>query len=304
LWYNQSMNLTEATKGELFKISGSVLGGLSPVVVVLGLGHVGPLVSLSVAAAVSAIFFAVIMLLKNKWHELLLPGVLKEVLFAALIIGVCYYSLYFLGLKYTSPGNVALIALSEVFFSFLFFNIWKKEEFTFPHILGSLLMLMGAAVVIFPQSMNLHIGDLFILLAAAIVPFGNYFQQRLRKRISSASLMFGRSLITLPFVVIVAFLFKEEFSFIEIGRSFWFLLFNGIVLLGVTKILWLEAIHRISVTKAAALGCLTPIFTLLFAYVFLKQPPTLWQFVSFAPLAVGLVLLTYKKPPTDLALVD
>ncbi len=71
-----------------------------------------------------------------------------------------------------------------------------------------------------------------------------------------------------------------------------FLLANGVLIFGVSKILWLEGISRISVTKALALGSLAPLFTLFIAWIVLKQAPTAWQIASLAPFFLGVLLLT------------
>ena len=53
----------------------------------------------------------------------------------------------------------------------------------------------------------------------------------------------------------------------KVSSSLLFLVINGVLLLGVSKILWIEGIHRINVTKANALNSLGPLLTLLFAWL-------------------------------------
>ena len=161
--------------------------------------------------------------------------------------------------------------------------------------MGSLLMVAGAATVVFGKTTGLNHGDFLILLACMAAPVGNYYQQKLRKVISSEAILFGRNLITLPFMLVLAWLFREKLSLLQFQQSFWFLLVSGFLLLGLSKLLWIEGIHRISVTKAVALESAGPLFTLFFAYLFLHQKPTSLQLLAFIPLAAGLLLLTYKK---------
>lgn len=44
-----------------------------------------------------------------------------------LIIGIGFYSFYFLGLQYTTAGNASIIAQTEVLFSFIFFTYYEKN---------------------------------------------------------------------------------------------------------------------------------------------------------------------------------
>ena len=56
--------------------------------------------------------------------------------------------------------------------------------------------------------------------------------------------------------------------------------------------IFVEGISRISVTKAIALGSLSPLFVLIFAWLILHQMPTVWQIISLVPFFFGVLLLT------------
>jgi drug/metabolite transporter (DMT)-like permease len=184
----------------------------------------------------------------------------------------------------------------ELFFSYLLFNVWRKESFSAGHTFGALLMLAGAVIILYPkQGLVFHGGDFLVLAATACAPIGNFYQQKLRKLVSSETIVFLRSIFAIPVFFALAFALKVNPSFAAIQKSFWFLAINGIIILGVSKLLWMEGIHRISVTKANALSSIAPLFTLLFAYIFLHQSSTIWQLTAFIPLAGGLLLLTHDK---------
>lgn len=203
-----------------------------------------------------------------------------------------FYSFYFTDLETTSAGNAGIIALFEIFTSFLFFNLFKKEFISTEHIVGSILMICGALIVLLPNLRAVRIGDFFILAATFFTPIGNYYQQKIRKIASSETIMFARSLITTPIIFLLAYLLHQHVSAEMIKLSLPYLLINGLLLFGVTKLFWIEAIHRISVTKGNALSSITPFLTLIIAWIFLKQSPNLWQLVSLIPLVAGVLLLT------------
>ncbi len=289
------MSISETTKGDLAILAQSFLTAFFPIVAVISYKSISPLVALFFSTVFTTVFFLVLFIIKGKWLDLFKKGVIIELFLVALLIGVGYYGLYFFGLKTTSAGNASLISLMEIFFSYLFFNIWKQEPFDAKHILGSVLMLLGATLVLFNRTSTLKLGDLLVLIATMLPPLGNYYQQKLRKRISSQAILFGRSFLTLPFLAILALLFKENLAWENIQSSLWFFVLNGVVFLGISKIFWLEGIHRISVTKANVVSSVYPAFTLLLAALFLRQYPTIWQLIAFVPLMLGLVLLTYQK---------
>ena len=70
------------------------------------------------------------------------------------------------------------------------------------------------------------------------------------------------------------------------------------LIFGLSKIFWVEAIHRMSVTRALAIASLSPIFTVLFVWFIMKDAPTLVQLISLPFLIVSVWLLTnmqFKK---------
>lgn len=292
------MNLSETRKGELAVLGEAVLWGFFPIVTILSYSSFSPALSLAWSTLFAAIFFGVVTVARNKASELFRPGIFKFVVLSAFFIGWMFYGLYFLGLKFTTSGNASIVALMELFFAYLLFNVWKKQKFSPAHTLGAVLMLAGAVIILYPkQGLSFHGGDWIVLAATACAAFGNYYQQKLRMQISSEPLLFLRSLLTFPFFFLLAYVFKTDSQWLPHGRELWLLLFNGMLILGFSKAIWLEGIHRISVTKAEALASIGPLLTLFYAYIFFRQSPTIWQIASFIPLAVGLVLLTYTKSP-------
>jgi len=291
------MNLSEEHKGEVIIFSEALIWSLFPIITILSYSSLSPITSLGWTTGFAAIFFAIMLTIKKRWSDIKNISALKDILLAVFFIGICYYSLMFIGIKNTSPGNVSIIALAEIFFSFLFFNIWKKEYINKKYIIGAILIVIGAVIILFPQGLSFRKGDIFILIATMFAPIGNSFQQRARKKISTEGILFIRNLIVFPFFFGAAYLLKETATFPEIKSSLLFLIINGIMLLGLSKILWIEAIHRISVTKAISVSSISPIFTLIFSYFILKEVPTSWQLLSFIPMFFGVILLTSKNKP-------
>jgi len=277
--------------GELYIIGGTLLWGLFPVLATISYTNVSPFISLSVSSLFSALFFAAVLTIRHRWSELTNIKALKYSLYATFFIGVLYYLLYFLGIRYTSPGNVSILALTEVFFSYLLFHVWHKDYIPKEHIAGALLMLIGACIVLAPSVGAFRPANLFILAGAAIVPFGNFFVQKARKLVSTETIMFTRGIIGSLVIWLLSVPFHATNSVAEVKQSLIFLIINGVLLLGVSTFLWIEGIHRITVTKANALNSLSPLVTLLFAWIFLKTAPTPWQLLSFVPLFFGVILI-------------
>jgi drug/metabolite transporter (DMT)-like permease len=298
------MKLTQERRGELFIFLGALLWAFFPVITILSFNKLPALISLGISTSLGALFFAIILSIKKKWHEVKNTSALKDILLVTFILGITYYVLSFFGLKHTSAGNASIIALTEIFFSYVFFHVWRKDYISKEHIIGSILMLSGACIVLYPNITTFHLGDILIVAAAIIAPFGNLFQQKARKKVSSETIMFVRSLISVIFIFFLAVIFKEKFSFTDIKGSFLVLAINGIFLFGLSKLLWIEAIHRVSVTKGNALSSFSILLTLLIAWVLLKNVPNVWQLLSTIPMIFGVILLSKKEKKNKELLTD
>ena len=284
--------LTEQQKGEWYTFAGALLWAVFPVTVVLSYALLPSLISLGWSTAFAAIFFAVVMTYRKRWQEIKDLRLWGNVVMVTLFIGVLFYSLYYIGLETTTPGNAAIIVLFEVFTSFVFFRLFRGERLSFDYALGAIFMVVGAAIVLAPNIAGVRVGDFVVLAATLFAPAGNYFQQRAREIASAESIMFLRSILSIAPIFALAYVLGQESRAEDIASSFLFLLVNGALLLGLAKLFWIEAIHRVSVTKATALSNVAPLFTLLMAWVVLSQVPTLLQLLSLIPFVLGTLLLT------------
>ena len=278
--------------GEVFIFGEAVIWSLFPIITVLSYKAVPSMISLAVSTFISSIFFLIIVLYKGTFHELKSLLLWKYVLGVVFFIGILFYSFFYLGLTKTTPGNAGIIALFEVFTSFILFHIFRKEHFSFESKVGSVLMILGAVVVLAPNFSSVNFGDLFILIATFCAPMGNLFQQKAKRISSTETILFLRSMLATPFLFALAYIFGQHFEVYQVEESFLFLVLNGLFIFGLSKFFWLEGIARISVTKAIALGSVAPLFTLCIAWLVFHQVPTVWQVTSLVPFFFGVLLLT------------
>jgi len=281
-------------QGELFLLSSTFLWGIFPVITILSFSTLTPLISAGISTLVAALVFAAMLTARGRWSQFLIREAYKDILLATLLIGVMLYGLVFLGASKTSANNMAIILLLEIFFNQIVLGLWGKESMTRGQRVGSLLMVMGALIILFPGELKLNVGDLILVLACCVPPFGNYFMQQARRRVNSETIMFARSVIGGLILLSMGLMIEPTPKIEALSNSLWFLLINGILLLGVSKILWIEAIHRISISKASALTAVNPLVTMVFAYLLLSEIPTISQLLGFMPIALGIFLLTKR----------
>lgn len=273
----------------------AALGALAPVVATITFLTVPSLISLAWTNILCAVFMLVLVVARGKWHELFNRKLWIYVFFVALCIGVAFYGLFYIGLSKTTPGNASIISLAEVLTVFIFFNLFKKESFSKGYMLGAALMILGACIVLLPGHSGVHEGDLIVLLSICFTPLGNHFQRKARAIASSESVMLVRTVLSAPMLFGLAYVLGMHATSAQLRHVLPYLILNGVVLFGLVKLFWIEAIHRISVTKATSLASLGPLLTILLAWIVLHQSPTLWQLASFVPFFIGVLLLTRKQ---------
>lgn len=284
--------VNEQRRGEYFLLAEELLWGWFPIVTLLTYQYLDPLWSMAITILLSTIFFSGIMARRRLWPELLRREGWPDLAWASLFI-MLLFILLFIGLSYTTAGNAALILFLQVFFSFCYFNLFKGERMKPVHLAGVGLMSVGAILVLFPdEAGGFNRGDFLVLLAAMIAPAANRYQQRSRARVSAVTLLFVRNLTSLPVLFLIAWLFAPLPGRAEIAAGWWLLLLNGFFLMGLSKIYWIEGLHRLSITKVSAMTALSPLFTMIFAYPVLGEVPGLWQIIGVAPILIGGALIT------------
>lgn len=290
------ITLSRERQGEVAVILSALLWALFPVVTILTLSRLTPLFSAALSTLISATLFAVVVTLKCEWAALGERRAWKPIALSTLLIGIIFYGLIFTGLKYTTAGNEAIITLMEVFFSFLILGVLLRHEKPKRRsIVGAACMIAGAALVLLPKTSGWHSGDLLVLLATAIAPIGNRYTQQARSFVSAALLMFCRSLLGGFFLLLLAATLDPLPSSRDIAQSFGFLAANGILFLGLSKILWIESVHRLPITKVVSLEHISPLFTLLAAHFVLREQVNFFQIAGLIPILAGVYLLTSKS---------
>jgi drug/metabolite transporter (DMT)-like permease len=271
----------------------SVFEGWFPILTIMALEYITPIYAYAFTLLFAVLIFLSLVVIRGKVHEFCNREAYKDLLLTAFFITTMFACIY-IGLSYTSAGNMAVIIFLQLFFSFLYFNLFGKEPFAGIHLLGALLMGIGGMVILFPEELILNKGDLLVLLAAAIAPVANRYQKKARRKVSSETILAFRSIIAIPFLFLLAWTLETKPSLGNIQDALVFIALNGLLIMGLSKIFWVEAIYRISITKASALAALIPVFTIIFAYFTLGETPTTAQLMGIIPVLAGGFLITRR----------
>ena len=204
----------------------------------------------------------------------------------------CLFALTFVALQYTSAINVAIILFLQILFSYVFLGRKPGERMQFKQVLGATLMTAGALLVLFPGKIDLRLGDFLVLLAAMIAPIANLYQKRAREYVSSPTVLLVRSILALPVIYLLAILLEDSPSWAMIQQQLPSLLFVGIMIFFLSKVLWIELIYRLPITKVNALFAFSPLLTMLWSWWLLDQAPHWFQVLGTIPIILGAYWVT------------
>jgi drug/metabolite transporter (DMT)-like permease len=283
--------MTKEREGELLMLGLSVIESWFPILSIMSMAYIGALHTYTYSLIIALFFFLILMFKHKRFGELKNRAAYKDLLLTSFFITILF-TLVFIGLRYTSAGNMAVIVFLQLLFAFFYFNILGKEKMDRLHLLGSIVMGVGAIVVLIPEELTLNKGDLFILAGAAIAPFANLYQKRARQFCSSETILTFRTVVGLPFIAALAYFLEPAVSYPAFKEALPYLLIIGIAVYVVSKIMWIEALHRVSITKVSAMMGLVPLMTIVFAFLFLDESPSIRQALGLIPILIGGYILT------------
>jgi len=278
-------------EGELLMLGLSVIESWFPILSILAMAYIGALHTYMYSLIIALFFFFILMFKRKRFAELKNRAAYKDLLLTSFFI-TTLFTFVFIGMRYTTAGNMAVIIFLQLLFAFFYFNILANEKMDRLHLIGSVVMGVGAIIVLIPQELTLNKGDLFILAGAAIAPFANLYQKRARQFCSSETILTFRTVVGLPFIAALAYYLEPAVSYPAFIQALPYLLIIGIAVYVISKIMWIEALHRVSITKVSAMMGLVPLMTVLFAALFLDEVPSLKQGLGLIPILVGGYILT------------
>ena len=283
--------MTREREGELLMLSLSVIESWFPILSIVAMSYIGALHTYTYSLIIALVFFITIMYKRDRFKELKNKEAYKDLLLTSFWITTLFLFV-FIGMRYTTAGNMAVIIFLQLLFSYLYFNIIGKEKIDNLHLAGAFIMGVGAFIILVPDDLSFNKGDVLILIGAAIAPFANFYQKRARTYCSSETILGFRTIVGLPFIAAMAWYFEPATHYEDFISALPYLLIIGIAVYVISKIMWIEALHRISITKVSAMMGLVPVMTLVFAYFYLGEVPEFRQVLGILPVLVGGYFIT------------
>lgn len=290
-----NQHFSSERRGEFFILAQSALYGFFPVLLSYSGGKIPPLFFAAVSTLISFVVFLGYSIFKRTHHECFqtkaLPHILRLVFF--MVSGYC---LLYIGGSQTSGINISILSQAEIVFTALFATLFFGERMSSKKALSGLMVLTGSLLIVYNGSFRFNPGDLLILCAVALFPFGNVNAQKAMTMVAPQTVLTVRAgLSGLLFLIISLTFEKSHPQWQELFSAYWPLfLVNGVGMFSLTKLMWYEGMKRLELTKAITIGMSFTAFGVVYSMFLLKEMPTLYQFLGFVAVMLGVLLITRK----------
>ncbi|ANR72844.1 DMT family transporter [Prevotella scopos JCM 17725] len=217
-----------------------------------------------------------------------------------ILLGITGGSVFFLAENYavglTYVNNVSFIVCTAPLLTVLLgITFVKSIKATWSLIVGSLIALLGVAVVIFNGSFVLHLspwGDLLTLLASLCWAVYSLLMKKISNSYSAIFItrkIFFYGLVT----VLPAFIFDPwtaTISMLLTPKVMLNLLFLGVIASFLCFVLWTLVIVKIGAMTSSNYLYLNPISTVVTSAIFLNEPMTAIAYIGSALILIGVAV--------------
>jgi len=284
--------------GIIFVLVSAALWGIFPVLINRGTQTIPPITFAAITTLLAALGCFLYALFRGKLGELRNNKTYFYLLMITLCIVIIPYVLFYVGASKTTGLNSTMLLLSELIFT-LIFTHFIGEKTTSTKLFGGLGIFFGALLILFNGQLKFNIGDLLIIASTSVEPIGNLYAKKALNLISPATILFVRFLFGGLFILLLSLLFEPQANFVMLISNNWFIiLFTGLILLGISKILCYEALKRLDISKMISLLMTFPLFSLVVLISIYKEIPSVYQWLGIALMAVG-VYFSIRRNSTD-----
>ncbi len=275
----------------------TLMYSLFPIIVAHTTKIMPPILFAGLSTLMASITLFFYILYKKDLKSLKDKDTIKYTLGITLFIIIIPSILIFTGSSKTSGINTTILLQSEILFTFIIFGLFTAEKITLKKLIGALIVMTGTLFIIYNGSLEINTGDLLIIAGTFFYPIGHIFAKKALKISSTSTILFIRSFLGGIVLICISLLFENQDSSLTKIAIYWpLILFNGIFIYHLSKVLWYEGIKRLDISKAIPIGVGGyPAFSLLFAIVFLKEIPTIYQLIGLGTIVIGIFILIRKS---------
>lgn len=280
--------------GYLLTLSSAASAGLATVIGKWNLNEISPLLMNTLIFSVATVALSMTLIPTQGVKKVFChsgKGWLWILLFAATSWAAVWA--FWAGVQRMDPSLASFLNRTEVFVAILLAVIILRERFTRTELVGASLSLLG--IIIMRMTMRFEYTDGFWLVLLGALFFGiTEFTSKIAVRyVEPTSLAYIRNMLLALFFWISLFISGINFEGLDI-------VWPGVIALGIigpilSRLVYLMALQRIDLSKAAIIGQSQPIFVMLIALPLFGQLPTARELAGGVLLTLGCVAMVTAR---------
>lgn len=214
------------------------------------------------------------------------------------IVGNTFYQLLFInGISRTTASSTSLVMTMTPIFIALMSAVFIRERIHWAGWAGILISFFGLYLVLFGrdsfsplwgQSLK---GNLMILLGNLCWAIYTVFSKPLLKKMSPLKLttltLAVGTLFYLPFAA--KGILRQPWNSVS-SKTWAAFLYSSVLAIAVSYVIWYSSVRRVGNTKTGIYSNITPIFSVFFAHLFLRESITLRQVIGVLIILLGFYL--------------
>ncbi len=284
--------------GDFSALACAVVCGVGNVVLKIGLADISPeLFSFYYFAAAFALSW--FLLFRREWRRDILharPKVIGLIGFLSLLFSFGIYTLIS-SVKLINPATVSFLSRLEIIIVIILAYLLLKERLHRVEIIGGLIAVAGVMVLKFHATIDVSKAATLMIISAFFFAVAEIAVKRYVDHLGTMRFIFYRNLFTVGIFYIVLKVSGQSLTYPGHKTVFWAVL-AALLLPILGRATYMEALKRISISRAALINQSTPLFTVLFALLILKTIPAPIEWLGGGMIIAGVIIikLTVRKP--------
>lgn len=254
----------------------------------------------SMLRSVVASLFGVLYCLKKKEKLFHTDIMLFHGLVVGLLFGMEFACIYF-GMLYTDAArSVVFVYLSPFVVAVGAHFFLKGDRLTLMKVVGLLLAFSGVFIVFYGKPKDakttLWFGDVLEIMGGLLWGVTTlYIKKFLADKVQPINTFLYQLFFSIPILFMVSFILEPRWIYkidISIVGS---ILYQSILVAFISYLIWFKLIHSYSVSRLSAFTFFTPIFGVLFGFLFLNEEFTMSLMVGLPMVSIGIFFVNWKR---------
>lgn len=280
--------MIEKQKGLLFAFLSSILLSLSYIFFAILLKNES-ISKILFYWFLTAFIFSLLFALKERIN---ISNEIKSKLSPLIILGLVEglaSILFLIGLKTIGPVLTSFIVQFVFIFVLIYSLILLKERFNLLEILGIVIAIIGVFIINWNQSISIVTGSFLVLLASFFFATSSFIAKKYIKRVSPKTINLFRLFFIASFGLFYSFIQKD--NLILNIDNIPLIIIGSFLCAFLGFELFYNSLKYLKLGISNTIRALSPIFTLVFAFIIFLEIPNFIQIIGSFLILIGIILL-------------